>query len=53
LRASGFDEAELVQVRWGALLHDIGKMGIPDDILHKPALLERRMVVMKKHPTYA
>ena len=34
-RLFGLSEAELVQVRWGALLHDIGKMGIPDDILLK------------------
>ncbi len=53
-RFLGFDEAELVQVRWGALLHDIGKMGIPDDILHKPGpLTSEEWVVMKKHPTYA
>jgi putative nucleotidyltransferase with HDIG domain len=45
---------ELAQVRWGALLHDIGKMGVPDDILLKPgALTEDEWVIMKKHPTYA
>jgi PAS domain S-box-containing protein/putative nucleotidyltransferase with HDIG domain len=47
-------EAELVQVRWGALLHDIGKMAIPDDILFKEKdLTEAEWVVMKKHTVYA
>lgn len=45
---------ELVQVRWGALLHDIGKMGVPDGILLKPGpLTEEEWVIMKKHPTFA
>nr|MDQ3005719.1 PAS domain S-box protein [Chloroflexota bacterium] len=35
----GLSEAELMQVRWGALLHDIGKMGVPDSILLKPGSL--------------
>ena len=53
-RTFGLSEAELAQVRWGALLHDIGKMGIPDEILHKPGpLTAEEWVVMKKHPTYA
>jgi len=53
-RAFGLSEAELVQVRWGALLHDIGKMGIPDEILHKPSpLTDEEWVAMKKHPTFA
>jgi PAS domain S-box-containing protein len=48
------DEAELVQVRWGALLHDIGKMGIPDGILLKTEqLTETEWAVMKKHPVFA
>jgi len=47
-------EAELVQVRWGALLHDIGKMGIPDGILLKESqLTETEWAVMKKHPVLA
>ncbi|HEX7619845.1 MAG TPA: HD domain-containing phosphohydrolase, partial [Anaerolineales bacterium] len=50
----GLDEDELVQVRRGALLHDIGKMGVPDGILLKPGpLTAEEWVVMKKHPTYA
>lgn len=53
-RFFGFSEAELVQIRWGALLHDIGKMGIPDEILHKPAPLSQEEIEeMKKHPTFA
>jgi PAS domain S-box-containing protein len=53
-RLFGLSEAELVQVRWGALLHDIGKMGIPDGILLKhDALTEAEWVVMRKHPVFA
>lgn len=53
-RAMGFDETEMVQVRRGALLHDIGKMGIPDNILLKPGkLTDEEWVIMKKHPLYA
>jgi PAS domain S-box-containing protein/putative nucleotidyltransferase with HDIG domain len=47
-------EAELVQVRWGALLHDIGKMAIPDHILFKEEdLTEAEWVIMKKHTIFA
>jgi PAS domain S-box-containing protein len=53
-RTFGMSEAELVQVRWGALLHDIGKMGVPDGILLKPGpLTDEEWIVMKKHPTFA
>jgi PAS domain S-box-containing protein/putative nucleotidyltransferase with HDIG domain len=53
-RLLGFGEAELVQVRWGALLHDIGKMGVPDGILLKPGpLTDEEWVAIKKHPTFA
>jgi PAS domain S-box-containing protein len=53
-RAFGLREEELVQVRWGSLLHDIGKMGVPDAILLKPsALTEAEWVAMKKHPVFA
>jgi PAS domain S-box-containing protein/putative nucleotidyltransferase with HDIG domain len=53
-REAGLGEAELVQVRWGALLHDIGKMGVPDAILFKPgALTDEEWVTMKKHPVFA
>ncbi|MBU4224697.1 MAG: GAF domain-containing protein, partial [Chloroflexi bacterium] len=50
----GMGEAELVHVRRGALLHDIGKMGIPDSILHKSGpLTDEEWVIMRKHPQYA
>jgi putative nucleotidyltransferase with HDIG domain len=50
----GFGDEELVHVRRGALLHDIGKMGIPDMILLKPGpLTETEWVIMRKHPEYA
>jgi PAS domain S-box-containing protein len=53
-RAMGLDEAELVHVRRGALLHDIGKLGIPDTILLKPGkLTDEEWQVMRCHPTYA
>jgi len=53
-QAMGVSDREMVHVRRGALLHDIGKMGIPDDILHKPASLdEQEWVVMRQHPLYA
>ncbi|BCS54816.1 HD domain-containing phosphohydrolase [Geobacter sp. SVR] len=53
-RGFGMTEAELVHVRWGALLHDIGKMGIPDGILLKPGkLTEEEWEVMKRHPILA
>jgi PAS domain S-box-containing protein/putative nucleotidyltransferase with HDIG domain len=50
----GMSESELTYVRWGALLHDIGKMGIPDSILLKPGKLsEDEWVIMKMHPVFA
>jgi putative nucleotidyltransferase with HDIG domain len=53
-RRFGISEKDLVQVRWGALLHDIGKMGVPDGILLKPGpLTAEEWVVMKKHPGLA
>ncbi len=46
--------ADLVQVRRGALLHDIGKMGIPDAILLKPGPLDDgEWEIMRRHPVYA
>ncbi len=50
----GFSEEECDHIRRGALLHDIGKMGIPDSILLKPAkLTPEDWVIMRMHPTYA
>ncbi len=49
-----FNKKELVNIRWGALLHDIGKIGVPDDILRKPGpLTEEEWVKMRKHPQFA
>jgi PAS domain S-box-containing protein/putative nucleotidyltransferase with HDIG domain len=53
-RALGFFGEDLVQIRRGALLHDIGKMGIPDHILLKPGpLTDEEWCEMRKHPEYA
>jgi putative nucleotidyltransferase with HDIG domain len=53
-RTMGVGEDELVQIRRGALLHDIGKMGIPDNILLKPGpLTDEEWTVMRRHPEYA
>jgi len=50
----GIKGIDLFHIRRGALLHDIGKMGIPDAILHKPgALSSEEWVIMRKHPEYA
>ena len=50
-QAMGFSEEELVDIRRGSILHDIGKMGIPDEILRKNGPLNEaeRQIVMK-HP---
>ncbi|NTW97124.1 MAG: HD-GYP domain-containing protein [Oscillochloris sp.] len=53
-QAVGLSEADIIHVRRGALLHDIGKLGIPDAILHKPGpLSDEEWVIMRKHPEYA
>ncbi|MBI5824781.1 MAG: PAS domain S-box protein [Chloroflexi bacterium] len=50
----GFTEEELSHIRRGALLHDMGKMAIPDEILQKPGPLnETEWEKMRRHPTYA
>jgi response regulator RpfG family c-di-GMP phosphodiesterase/nitrate/nitrite-specific signal transduction histidine kinase len=53
-RAMSIDESDLVHIRRGALLHDIGKLGIPDDILlkHGP-LSEEEMERIRNHPAIA
>jgi len=52
-RELGYPEEEIVHIRRGALLHDMGKMGIPDEILQKPGpLTDEEWVVMRKHPQY-
>lgn len=53
-RAMGMKEEELVHVRRGALLHDIGKLGVPGSILLKPGpLTPEEWEIMRKHPQYA
>ncbi|CAG0976484.1 Cyclic di-GMP phosphodiesterase response regulator RpfG [Anaerolineales bacterium] len=50
----GFSGEELVHIRRGALLHDMGKMAIPDEILQKPGPLnEVEWGKMRQHPKYA
>lgn len=45
---------QLINIKRGALLHDIGKMGVPDSILLKPgALTEEEWVIMRQHPQFA
>ncbi len=53
-RAAGMNAEELTHVRRGALLHDIGKMGVPDTILLKPdKLTDEEWAIMRQHPTLA
>lgn len=50
----GMSEEELIHVRWGALLHDIGKLGIPDRILLKKGkLTTQEWTIMRQHPNFA
>lgn len=50
----GLPVEDIVNIRHGAMLHDIGKMGIPDAILLKPGPLTiDEWEIMKLHPTYA
>jgi len=49
----GIADGELVQIEHGALLHDIGKLRIPDSILWKPSeLTPEEWEVMRRHPEY-
>lgn len=49
----GLEESELQNLEVAALLHDIGKVGIPDAILRKPGRLDpEEYALMKKHPEY-
>jgi PAS domain S-box-containing protein len=50
----GIGDSDIVHVRRGALLHDIGKLGVPDGILFKPGrLTNEEWQIMKKHPEIA
>jgi PAS domain S-box-containing protein len=53
-RFASISDEELIQIRRGALLHDIGKMGVPDSILLKhDKLTDEEWAVMRKHPVFA
>jgi putative nucleotidyltransferase with HDIG domain len=53
-RELGVSDPDLVHMKRGALLHDIGKMGVPDGILLKPGpLTDAEWAVMRKHPVHA
>jgi putative two-component system response regulator len=50
----GMNDEQMVHVRRGALLHDMGKLGVPDQILLKPGhLTTEEWVIMREHPKYA
>jgi PAS domain S-box-containing protein/putative nucleotidyltransferase with HDIG domain len=53
-RAMGLTEEQIVHLRRGAILHDIGKISVPDSILHKTApLTEAEQAIIRKHPLHA
>ena len=50
----GVEPDQLIQIRRGAILHDIGKLSIPDRILLKPEpLTKEEWVIMRQHPVFA
>jgi HD-GYP domain-containing protein (c-di-GMP phosphodiesterase class II) len=50
----GIREEDMMHIRRGALLHDIGKMGVSDAILQKPGkLTDEEWQIMRQHPVYA
>jgi putative nucleotidyltransferase with HDIG domain len=53
-KALGVKDNEILHIRRGALLHDIGKIGVPDNILLKEGkLTEEEWVLMRRHPQFA
>jgi HD-GYP domain-containing protein (c-di-GMP phosphodiesterase class II) len=53
-KIAGIPESEIVNIRHGALLHDIGKTGVPEAILLKSdQLTDAEWEVIRKHPVYA
>lgn len=52
-RELGLDKAQMTALEFGSLLHDIGKIGVPDAILRKPAKLdEAEWAKMREHPLH-
>jgi len=52
--AIGVEKESILHIRRGALLHDIGKMGVPDQILFKEGPLDAsEWMIMRKHPVFA
>jgi putative nucleotidyltransferase with HDIG domain len=52
--ALGVEEGDMIHIRRGAILHDIGKVAIPDQILFKPGpLVDEEWTVMRRHPDIA
>jgi len=50
-RRMGMTEREIESVRLGGLLHDLGKIAVPDRVLHKPSALDRaEYALVKRHP---
>jgi putative nucleotidyltransferase with HDIG domain len=52
-RVLGIQGPALRSIEWGALLHDVGKMVVPDDILRKGSpLTDEEWLIMKQHPNW-
>jgi HD-GYP domain-containing protein (c-di-GMP phosphodiesterase class II) len=50
----GLDDATMEKLRYGSITHDLGKIGIADAVLNKPAPLdEREFQIMKQHPSFS
>ncbi len=50
-RSVGLDSQELARLHSAALLHDVGKIGIPDEVLHNPGVLDpAQRTIMRSHP---
>lgn len=53
-RKKGLSEEELIRLGLAAVFHDFGKIGIPEEVLNKPArLTDEEFAIMKQHPTIA
>ncbi|MCZ6795629.1 MAG: response regulator [Planctomycetota bacterium] len=53
-RDVGLDALEVERLGWAALVHDVGKIGVSETVLHKPGkLTEEEFTEMKRHPVYS